>query len=84
MHIYAIEMHKYASKKTTSPAPVLIAGARGYSGLELVRILLKHPGARIEACFASDARFRVGLPSRGRGLAHPVLPMSEFKETPRR
>ena len=34
-----------------------IFGARGYSGLELSRLLLKHPAARLSACFATDSGF---------------------------
>ena len=61
---------------------VAIVGARGYSGLELVRILLKHPNAEIQACFATDAAFSVSdyLPEIGaNGI--PVLAMDKFEET---
>lgn len=33
--------------------PVAVIGARGYSGLELSRLLLRHPRAKITACFAT-------------------------------
>ena len=33
---------------------VAIVGARGYSGLELARLLLKHPNAELKACFATS------------------------------
>jgi N-acetyl-gamma-glutamyl-phosphate reductase len=50
-------MHKYESAKM----PVGIVGARGYSGLELARLLLAHPTAALSACFASDPNaFRLG------------------------
>lgn len=39
--------------------PVGIVGARGYSGLELARLLLRHPGARLSSCFATSP-FRLG------------------------
>lgn len=41
-----------------APVKVAIVGARGYSGLELARILLRHPTAELTACFASDATLR--------------------------
>jgi len=34
--------------------PVGIVGARGYSGIELARLLLSHPEAKLAACFATD------------------------------
>lgn len=38
-----------------------IVGARGYSGLELARLLLSHPAAKLTACFATDpTAFRLG------------------------
>lgn len=36
---------------------VLIIGARGYSGLELARILLKHPHVKLEACIATESNW---------------------------
>lgn len=83
MHKYALKMHKYATaeKAAFSPVSVAVVGARGYSGLELLRILLKHPGARIEACFATDASFAPSdyLPeANAEKIA--VLPMNAFKD----
>lgn len=47
-------MHNYAS--STGPTyAVGIVGARGYSGLDLARLLLRHPNVRLEACFATEA-----------------------------
>jgi N-acetyl-gamma-glutamyl-phosphate reductase len=43
--------HKPAAKR------VAIIGARGYSGLDLARILLRHPEAELVACFANDSAF---------------------------
>ncbi len=37
--------------------PIFIVGARGYSGLELARILLKHPESQVKSCFATDANW---------------------------
>lgn len=36
---------------------VAIVGARGYSGLALARLLLRHPAAELVACFAHDQIF---------------------------
>lgn len=35
-------------------ARVAVVGARGYSGLELARLLLRHPDADLKACFATS------------------------------
>lgn len=48
MNKYAFMGNKYACA---------VVGARGYSGLELSRLLLKHPAAELVACFATDAGF---------------------------
>lgn len=34
---------------------VSVVGARGYAGLELARLLLRHPQAELKACFATQA-----------------------------
>ena len=72
-------MHKYDSLMQAKK--VAIVGARGYSGLELVRILLKHPSAEIQACFASDSSFVLSdfLPETA-ALVVPVLGMDRFDE----
>ncbi|MBC7385568.1 MAG: N-acetyl-gamma-glutamyl-phosphate reductase [Cryobacterium sp.] len=49
--------HKYETARS-SYYSVGIVGARGYSGLELARLLLAHPFVKLTACFAVDpARF---------------------------
>jgi N-acetyl-gamma-glutamyl-phosphate reductase len=53
-------LHNYDeknSKKSTSQSPVscAVVGARGYSGLELIRLLQSHPFAKITACYATRA-----------------------------
>lgn len=55
-------------------------GARGYSGAELARILLRHPGAELVACFAGEKEFSLAdyLPEAGRV---PVLATSEIATT---
>ena len=49
--IYARLMHKYESRQ------VAIIGARGYSGLDLARLILKHPVAQLAVCFANESAF---------------------------
>ncbi len=64
--IYAADMHKH--ERAASPTrSVALVGARGYSGLELARILLRHPEANLKACFATDGAFRLAdyLPHAG-------------------
>ncbi len=50
-------MHKNVSQNLDKKhvPTVSIVGARGYSGLELVRILLNHPGVELKYCFATEA-----------------------------
>jgi N-acetyl-gamma-glutamyl-phosphate reductase len=50
-------MHKNVSQNLDKKhvPTVSIVGARGYSGLELVRILLNHSGVELKYCFATEA-----------------------------
>jgi N-acetyl-gamma-glutamyl-phosphate reductase len=66
-------MHKYES-----PKRVGLIGARGYSGLDLARILLKHPGVELAACFAGEKNFQLSdyLPENMAAKV-PVLPLTE-------
>lgn len=63
-------MHKHA---------VGIIGVRGYSGLELARILLKHPEAALVAGFATDSAFKLSdyLPEASAANV-PVYSMKEL------
>ncbi len=45
-------MHNYRSNPS-SPVPVSIVGARGYAGLELAKLLFKHPGVELTNAFAT-------------------------------
>jgi N-acetyl-gamma-glutamyl-phosphate reductase len=48
-------MHKYEAKThSMNPVKVSVVGARGYSGLELVKLLLKHPGVELTHAYASQ------------------------------
>ena len=40
--------------KVLTPISCSVVGARGYSGLELCRLLLKHPKAELKTCFATQ------------------------------
>jgi N-acetyl-gamma-glutamyl-phosphate reductase len=44
--------HNYASN-INGPCTAAIVGARGYSGLELARLLLDHPQVKLTHCFAT-------------------------------
>jgi N-acetyl-gamma-glutamyl-phosphate reductase len=59
-----------------------VAGARGYAGLELVRMLMRHPAAELAACFAGESTFKPAdyLPEAA-AAALPVLAMDKFEET---
>ncbi len=50
-------MHKTVSQNLDGKhvPTVAVVGARGYSGLELVRILLNHPGGNLKYCFATES-----------------------------
>lgn len=51
-------MHNYLSQKlafTGVKTPVSIVGARGYTGLELARLLLHHPAVELTHCFATQS-----------------------------
>lgn len=76
MNNYSPHMHKYANPSTpeTSSNPtgdqpgiarapakkVAIVGIRGYSGLELARILMKHPAAELVAGYATEGGIALG------------------------
>lgn len=72
--------HKYASKKLDK-ASVAVIGARGYSGLDLCRLLLNHPKANLVACFANDVEFRLDdYLMEDQAGAVPVLPLSQLQD----
>ncbi len=58
----------------------VVVGARGYSGLELCRILLKHPHARLSACYATEGGWSLAdYLSNNAALAVPVRAIGELK-----
>lgn len=67
------------NRKTVSQKPVAIVGAHGYSGLQLARLLLKHPGAKLKSCFARNADWRLVNEIGDEGADQVVtLPISEL------
>jgi N-acetyl-gamma-glutamyl-phosphate reductase len=100
-HNYAHMVHNYVSdnlnsESTSSSAtsaalqvfsktPVAVIGARGYSGLELVRLLLNHPKAELVACYGHEKSFQLsdvlsGSPSSSNPLPQ-VLPLDQLPMT---
>ncbi len=73
-------MHNYSDNysKATKEVRVGVIGGSGYAGLELVRLLEKHPKAMLRACFSSNAEFsfRDFLPKHG---VHQI-PVIDLKE----
>ena len=63
---------------TTPPAPspvrVAIAGATGYAGQELLRLLARHPGVRLTAAMSSGGESRK-LPALARVWDGDVQPL---------
>jgi N-acetyl-gamma-glutamyl-phosphate reductase len=65
-------------RSTTLPRParVAIAGATGYAGQELVRILARHPGVTLTAAMSSGATSTPRpLPALARIWDQPVVPL---------
>lgn len=71
----------YGPKTNRPLKKVAIVGARGYSGLELARILLRHPEAELGACFAHDHSFQLAdyLPE-AEAKKVPVYPLADLEE----
>ena len=47
-------MHNSSANNTARKITTSIVGARGYSGLELSRLLLRHPSVKLTHCFATQ------------------------------
>jgi N-acetyl-gamma-glutamyl-phosphate reductase len=62
-------MNNYSSVR------VGVAGATGYAGLELLRRLVRHPGADVRFAMASGASEAKRLPALARIWDHPVEPL---------
>ncbi len=69
-----------ASGKSAEKVRVSVVGARGYSGAETARLLLKHPAAELVALYATQGFSPSDLlPEAPTGL--PGLPMNELQPT---
>lgn len=70
-------MHKYEPKSMK----VAVVGGSGYAGLELVRLLLKHPIASLRVCFTTQPglSFSDYLPVRGAKVV-PVAPVGDIEK----
>jgi N-acetyl-gamma-glutamyl-phosphate reductase len=74
-------MHYYESNSDTNGRKkVAIVGARGYSGLELARLVLAHPQMELKACFAGESQFKLSqyLPESA-AVTVPVLPLTQIE-----
>jgi len=58
-----------------APIRVGIAGATGYAGLELVRLLARHPAARLTLATSSGHRDLVRLPALAKIWDEPIVPL---------
>jgi len=58
-----------------APIRVGIAGATGYAGLELVRLLARHPAARLTLATSSGHRDPVRLPALAKIWDEPIVPL---------
>jgi N-acetyl-gamma-glutamyl-phosphate reductase len=75
-------MHNYVTPNFKK-IPVAVVGARGYSGLELVRLLLNHPQAELIACYAHEKTFQLSdaLSGSPTSKALPqVLPLDQLPQ----
>ena len=70
--------HPGAAKRTTGAAKavrVAVAGATGYTGQELLRILSRHPGVTITAATSSGATAPRKLPALGHVFKGDITPL---------
>lgn len=64
---------------TNEISNVAVVGTSGYSGLELIRILLRHPQAKLRACFSTQNEFDwAGYMPSARSI--PVLNVKEIDD----
>lgn len=78
LHIYASLCIIMKMKKK-----VAVVGARGYSGIDLVRILLSHPHAELKACFATEEFKLSDYLSEDSAKSVAVLSMNQLEVTAR-
>jgi N-acetyl-gamma-glutamyl-phosphate reductase len=63
------------SSTTTAPIRVGIAGATGYAGLELVRLLARHPGVRLALATSSGNSEPRRIPSLAKIWDEAIVPL---------
>lgn len=82
MHTYESASGAFQAQKNPSSSSVKVGvvGARGYAGLDLVRILLKHPNVEISACFGTETFSMADYMPEKKGWALPVLPIDELEK----
>lgn len=51
---YARMVHNYSANSNIPVTTVSVVGARGYSGIELAQLLLKHPSVKLTHCYATQ------------------------------
>jgi N-acetyl-gamma-glutamyl-phosphate reductase len=81
-------MHYFRTKNELTPrdqAKVAIVGAHGYAGMELARLIIKHPKMNLAACFARDPNWKLsdelfGETSHGSVKQMQTLPMDSLLE----
>jgi len=75
------EMHTYAFTEASmapldhAPIRVGIAGASGYAGLELVRLLARHPAMRLTLATSSGNAEPRRVPALAKIWDHPIMPL---------
>ena len=59
-----------------APARIAIAGATGYTGQELLRLLSRHPSVTVTAAMSSGATASRKLPALSRLWSGEIVPLS--------
>lgn len=65
-----------ASRTAAPPSNVAVAGATGFTGQELLRILSRHPGVTLRAAMSSGATAARKLPALARLWGGEITPLS--------
>jgi len=73
----AVDAERSSSRAAaTAPARVAVAGATGYTGQELLRILSRHPAVTVTAAMSSGTSAARKLPALARLWAGDITPLS--------
>lgn len=76
MHTYAFT-NTFMSSSRTAPIRVGIAGATGYAGLELVRLLARHPSVRLTLATSSGNGGQRSVPALAKIWDEPIVPLDQ-------